>query len=427
MKYEIKKLPKNIIELTIEVSVDKLKPYLERAAQRLSLEVKIPGFRPGKAPYEIVKQKIGEAAIYEEAIGDVVKETYFKVVKEENLETIGEPKIEPLKLAPGNPLVYKATVALLPKIELANYRKIRVKRHKVPVEEKKVQKVLEDLRRARRKEVLVDRAAQEGDKVIIDLDILQDNVPIEGGQAKGHTVVIGEPYYIPGFDKKLIGLKGKEVSEFTLPFPNDHYNKRLRGQKIDFKIKMNSVYELTLPKLDSEFVQSLGNFKDLEELKKQIKANLKEEERLKEKQRCEREIFEEIIKRSRFEEIPEVLITSEVDKMLEELNANVSEQGLKFEDYLTSIKKTAEDLRKDFREEAERRVKTALIIREITRFENIEVKEEEIEKETKEALKYYPDDIETQKKITSYAHRDYLREVLKNHKAVEFLKSLIIH
>jgi trigger factor len=199
-------LPKSQIELTVELSADEFKPYILRGAENVSREVKIEGFRPGKVPYEILKSKIGEMTILEEAARLAINKTIDQAIAENaEAEPVGEPQVNITKLAPDNPLEYKIVLAILPEIKLGDYKNAKVQTKKEEVNEDEVLKTLEFLRESHIKEVIVDGEVKDGDKVIIDIDMFLDKVPFDGGQAKGTAIIIGKNYIIPGFDKKLIG------------------------------------------------------------------------------------------------------------------------------------------------------------------------------------------------------------------------------
>ena len=422
MKHEIKKLEKNQVEITVEVASEELQPYLEKAAKKLSEHHKIEGFRPGKAPYEIIKQRLGEMTIYKEALEIIVQKSYFDILEKENLEVISQPKIDVEKLAPGNPIIYKATAALLPKVEMPDYKIIKVKRKEIQVEEKQIDEVLGNLRKMQAKETLVERESKKGDKVELDFTVSQAGVVIENGAHKKYPVILGENKMIPGFEDQILGMKKGEEKEFKLKFPKEYYMKSLADKESEFKVKLLAVYQIDLPELDDKFAQTLGQFKTLEEIKNQIKKNIGEEAKIKEEQRLEIEILEKLIEKSKFDDIPDLLVDSEAHKMIHELKDNLTQQGIKFDDYLSNLKKTPDQLKLDFTPQAVKRVKTALITRQIAEQEKIEVYDDEIEKEIELTSKMYPNNPEMQKNLESEGFKNYIRNVLTNKKVVALLK-----
>ncbi len=414
-----------MVELEIEVPVEEMKPYLDKAAAALALEVKIDGFRPEKVPFDVLKKHVGEMAIFEKAAELAVEKTYPKIVKDEHLETIGSPQISVLKLAPGNAFVYKATVALLPEVKLGDYKKIKVERKKNEVPEKKVDEAMAELQKMQTKEVLVNRPAKKTDKMVLDMDMFLDKVPLEGGQVKNHSIYLSEAYYVPGLTDQLIGLSAGETKEFTLPFPKEHYQKNLAGKDVGFKVKIQSVFELQPPAPDDAFAKTLGQATFLD-LKNLIRKNLLTEMENQEEARLEEELLKQVVAASRFGDIPETLVNSEAHKMVHELEDSLAERGINFEDYLKNIKKTEKDLMLDFAPRAVERIKTALAIKEIAAAEKIEATKEEIDAEVAKLAEAYKNDPELLGRVESEESRQYLANVVKNRKAVLFLKKLTI-
>lgn len=431
MKITKNSLPKNQLEITVELSNEEMKPYLENAAKEVSKSKNIPGFRPGLAPYDVVVRTVGEMSLYQTAANDAIAATYYDAVEKENLEPVEQPEIKITKLAPGNPFVYTATIALLPGVTICEYSKIKVKpTEESTVEPKEIEKVLADLQRIRQKEVLTDKKAEKGDKVEVDFETLVDNVAIEGGQAKKHSILIGEGNMIPGFEDNLIGLKKDEEKSFELTFPKEYHAKELAGKKANFKVKILGVYKIELPELNDEFASGLG-LKTLDSLKKNIGDNLKHEKELKAKQAHELEIMEKLNEKCEFGELPDVLINREAHKMVHELEDNLTRQGLNFDDYLKHLKKTESELMLDFTPDAIKRVKSALVIRQIAKQENISVDDKDVEDEVERTLagyKMHPSYAEQindlEKNLRSEEAKHYFKNLLTNRKTMEFLKKI---
>ena len=423
---EVKKLDRGKVELTIELSPNEYQPFLEQAAKKISNTTKIPGFRPGKASYELIKQKVGEVEIWQQALELAVQKTFLKALTERNLITVGSPKIDIIKLAPGNPIIYKATISLLPQVKLGDYSNIKIEKKPVVIKEDRIKMAMGNLQKMRAKENLVDRKTQKGDKVEINFETFLDKVPIDHGKNEKFNLVIGEGTFIPGFEEQLIGLGKGEEKKFQLKFPENYHQKNLAGRLADFKVKMNAVYNLDLPHLDDEFAKSLGKFKTIKEVEEQINQNIKEEAQIKESQRLEEELIDKIIAQSKFDDIPDLLIDSETKKMMDELEHSLGHQGLKLEDYLTHLKKKREDLLLDFVPLAIKRVKSALVIRKVGEENNIKTTDLEIEEEIQKTLAAYEDGHEMEQQIKSQAYRDYIRNILTARKAIDHLKSVII-
>lgn len=422
MNISKKDLAKSQIELTVELSNDEFKPYIQRGADKVSQEVKIEGFRPGKVPYDILKSKIGEMTILEEAARIAINKTVDQAIKENVKEQIvGQPQINITKLAPENPMEYKVVLSLLPEVKIGEYKNLKVKESKVEVSDKEVEKITGELQEMQAREKLSEAEIKSGDRVIADIEMFLDKVPVEGGQGKGAGVIMGKDYVVPGFDKNILGAKKGDVREFELVFPADHHQKNLAGKKVEFRVKINDVYEREFPKLDDEFAKRFG-LNSAEELKSNIKKSIEAEKVQKEGQKCEIEILDKIIKETKFGDIPEVLIDNEAQMMLSELEYSVKSQGGKFEDYLTHINKTKDQLTLDMLPDAVKRVKSSLIIREIARLEKIEVSDHELKHAMDDVLKQYGDSKGIEDKINTPEYKIYLGNMMVSRKVVDKLK-----
>jgi len=421
MQVTKKELKKSEIELTIEVSTEEARPFLEKAAARIAKDIKIEGFRPGKAPYHLIKKKVGEMAIYQEGLDNIVSHFYIASIKQENLNSVGSPRIEMEKVAPGNPIVFKAMVSLMPEVKLGDYRKIKAEKKEVKVEEAEVNKAIDDLRKMAVKETLVERPAKKGDRAEVDFDVYLDQVPIEGGQGRKYPLVLGEGMMIPGFEEEVEGMNKDEEKEFQLKFPEKYQNKMVAGKKCDFKIKLLSVFNRELPELTDDWAKGLGAA-SLEDLKGKIKENLEAEKKFQEEQRWEMELLEKAVGQAEISEIPENLIHSEAHRMIHEFEESIVGQGINFDDYLKNIKKERPDLEKEFLPKAEDRVKTSIVIKEIGEAEKIEVSDKEMEAETEKILRQVQGNREAEDNIRSEGHQGYLATIIRNRKVIEMLK-----
>ncbi len=426
MKIELKKLPRGQAELMIELTVEEYQPFLDQAAKIISENVKIPGFRPGKAGFNIVKQKVGEGQIWQEAIEPAIQKTFLKALEEKKLITVGQPEIDIVKLAPGNPIIYKVKINILPEVKLPDYSKIKISKKPIVLKEEKIKETISNLQKMRAKEYLVDRKSQKGDKVEIDFETFLDKIPIDHGQQKSFPIMIGEGSFIPGFEDQIMGLSSGEEKKFSLEFPKNYHQKNLAGQKADFKVKMMAVFELKLPEINDDFAKSLGKFETVKELENQIKDNLEKEASIKEEQRLEEELIENIVSQSKFTEIPDFLVNNEGRRMIEELEYNISKEGLKFDDYLAHIKKTKEDLLLDFAPQAVKRVKSALVLKEIEQREKIKVSDREVDQEIENILSSYPGDNQAEQKLKTPSYRRYLKNIIASKKTIDFLKSKMV-
>lgn len=422
MNVTVSPQPKSIVRVNIELTPEEMQPHLERAAENLSKKYKIEGFRPGKASLGIVQQKLGPAVVWEEAAELAVRKSFVEAVRQQELTTVGTPKITVHKLAPDNPFVYHADVALLPDVKLGDYTALKTKKAEEKVSDEKITKALEDLREMFAKEEPAEKAAEKGDKVEVDFTLSVDGVPVENGSSTNHPVVIGSGNFIPGFEDQLVGLKKDDKKEFSLSFPQDYGNKVLAGKTGTFAVTGKGVFTITKPPLDDAFAAQASRYKTLPELRAEVEKNLTSEADQEADQQFERDLIEELIEKSKFGDLPELLIESELNKMIGELKEEVERRGMKYEDYLSNLKKTEADLRKEFQLQAEKRVKSALVLRAIAKAEKIQVNPDEIQAEIQTALETYKNYPELRGQIETDEYRDFVQLMLTNRKVVQLLK-----
>lgn len=425
MQITLKDLPKSQKELTIELSQEEMAPHVKWAAEQLSKASSIEGFRPGKAPFDVVQKKFGDMKLLEVAADKVVKQTFFQALKEKELETVGPPKISIQKMAPNNSFAYTAIVSILPGIKVADWKKMKLERKPKQVTEKDVEKIINDLRKMQAKEVIVERAAGKADKLVVDMDILLDKVPVEGGQSKNYSIYLDEDFYLPGLAEKLLGSRQGDVLEFQHDFPETFYNKVLAGKKADFKVNVKAVYERTLAELNDEMAKSLGQ-KTATDLQRVIKENLEMEAAQKEEQRVEIEMLQNIVKGTEFGEVPEVLIDEEKQKMFAELKQSLEQQGIGFEDYLKNLKKSEEDIAKDFTKGAEERAKTALALRQIAKEEKILVSPDDLKKELERVKEMYKENEHIDERLADPEIQNFIASSLLNRQVLHVLKDTIL-
>lgn len=422
MKVDKKNLEKSQIELTVEMTTEEFAPYIKKGAEKISKEVKIDGFRPGHIPFDVLKQKIGEMTILEEGARIAINKSLDKVITE-NVEgdPVGQPKIDIVKLAPGNPMVYKVVMAMLPSIELPDYKNANIKEKTLEITEDEVKKAVSEIAEMRASEVLVDREVKDGDKVLVDIEMFLDKVPVEGGQSKGAAIIIGRNYIVSGFDKKLIGAKKGDVKEFSLPYPKEFHMKNLAGKMVDFKVKIKEVYERVLPKMDDDFAKGFG-LKKFSELEENIRKSIEDQKKKENSQKVEKEMLEKLIEKAKFGDIPEMLIEHEGRTMMAELEQTITSQGAKFDDYLASISKSREQLTLDLLPEAVKRVKVSVLIRHIAKLENVKVSSDEIEKNVKDMKEHYKGNNDAISRVDTPEYRDYITNVLASRKVIDKLR-----
>lgn len=421
MKSQRNNISASRIELIVEVDAEEMKDYSIKAANKLSEQTTIEGFRPGKAPFEMVKARVGDMIILEEASRIAVRKTIDQVMREHVTEEwVGHPEITISKLAPDNPFEYRALITLLPKVELGNYKDLNISLEDVVATDEEVEKMIVQLREMRGKEVVIDRASITGDKMVVDVNLFLDKVPLEGGQAKELAIILGKDYFVPGFDERITGMKAGEQRDFFLVYPTDHHQKNLAGKKVEFTVKAKQVYNRELPEVDSEFVSAFG-LKDVEELKTNIKKSIEDEKRQEAHNKFERAMVEKIISNSTISEIPDTLVNDEIHIMFHELEHNIIRSGGKFDDYLQSIGKTKAQLMEELRPQATERVKAALVLRAVIEKEGITVSDEAVAKEIETIKKQYSQRPDVVEQLNSENYKRHISNVLLNRQILEKL------
>lgn len=414
------------MEITVTVFCDEMNGCFEQAAANLSQNIKISGFRSGKAPIETVEKKVGSQELFNEAAGIAVRRTLPKILMENKIDSLGVPDIKILKIAKGNDFEYKAEIAVLPKVSLPDYKKIvsGIKKQKAEVSDKEISDAMMFLRKSRASFIQVDRGAAKGDRVNIDFSAIDANgVKMKNGEQKNQLLVIGDNLFIGDFEDNLIGLKPGDSKEFKIKFPENYYDKEISGKIVNFNVKVNSVEEIILPEEKDDFAKSLGKFDDLESLRKNIREGLASEKESRELDRWVGEALQKIAEKSEVD-IPEILIDSEIERIIGDLKASVAQTGLKFDDYLGHIKKSADDLKKDNRKTAENSAKINLVLKNIGDKEGIEVSGKEIEERlNKELLRHYKSVDEASKKIDLPRLKDYYYGIIRNEKIIRLLKN----
>jgi len=426
----MKKLPKSQVSFELVVLWEIWKKYLDQAAEELSKEIKISGFRPGKAPRNLVEQKIGKAAVLNEAAERAVKKSYIDYILKEKIEAIGSPKIEIKEIKEGKDLKFDVNVSVMPEIKVNDEYKKGIKKineefakKDKEVEEKEVDLEVEKIANSRVKLVTVRREVKNNDSVEIDFEVLVGGVPIENGTSKNHPLIIGKGVFIPGFEENLIGMKEGEEKKFELAFPESYHKKDLAGKLATFKVKMNLVQERQTPGINDDFAKSLGKFSDLAALRKSIKEGLAHEKEHKLKEERRTKFIEEIIKNSNTD-LPDIIIEEELEKMIQEFEYQISSMGMTIDQYLKNIKKEKEDLKKDWKPQAEKRVVSALALQQIVKDENIKVDSKEIEAEINKTVQYYKNVKDIEKNLDMERLYNYSKGVLENEKVFEMLEKL---
>ncbi len=379
-------------KLNVKASQAELDETKQAVLAKLSANVKVPGFRPGKAPAAMVEKHLDPNALQSEFLEQAINKLYVDTVRRENLRPVAQPKVEVVKFVPFSTLEFTAEVEAVGDIKLPNYKLIKVERKKPSVTAKDVNEVLDRLRERAATKKQVDRAAKSGDEAVIDFKgtDAKTKKPIEGADGKEYPLTLGSKNFIPGFEEELIGLKPGGKKKFNLAFPKDYGVKDLQGREVTFEVTVLKVSEQEPPKLDDKFAATVGPFKALADLKSDIKKQLTAEKQQEADRAFDNELLEKIAAKTDVK-IPKSLIEEEIDRMEEEEKRNVVQRGQTWQEHLGAEGLTAEAHRENKREGADLRVKAGLVLGAIADKEKIEVTPEELEIRIQLLKGQYPD------------------------------------
>lgn len=388
MDFEVKKLEKSQVEIKITVAEERMKEFEKAASAEISENVKIKGFRPGKVPQDILEKHIGKDQIYARAQELAIQKTYAEVVVKEKIQVISRPTV---KIDNDSPLKYTATVAVLPEVEVKDYKSIKVKKDEAKVDPKDVDGVLEDVKKRGTTYEEVDRESKSGDRIEIDFAGKDDKgKALEGTESKNHPLILGSKTMIPGFEEALEGLKKGDKKSFDITFPKDYHKKDFQNKKVTFDALVHMVQEPKEPELNEEFIEKLtGKKQSVEDLKKEIEKGLKEQKEQEVKTKQENEYIEELLKKTKVD-VPQALIDEEVEFILQDMMQEIAMKGLEFDKFLEKSNTTEEELRKKYVPEAEKRLKIRFALQHVIKEEGINVSDEDIKEELEKIKAQYP-------------------------------------
>ena len=382
---------KNNNELKLEFTIEakKFDEAIMKVYAKSAKYFNIPGFRKGKAPFNIVERMYGDEIFYEDAFNELVPSIYEKEIEENKIEAVSKPDIHIVNMKKGEDLVFTATVQTKPEVTLGKYKGVEIKKVEYPVTDEDVEHELSHMQEHNARTITVeDRPVKEKDIAVIDFEGFVNGKPFEGGKAEKHELEIGSKTFIPGFEDQVIGMKVDEEKDIKVKFPEDYFSKDLAGKDATFKVKLHEIREKKLPKLDDEFAKDVSEFDTLAELKASIKEKKQSENENRAKHETEDLAIEAVSKETKID-IPSGMIENEVDAMIRDMEQQLAYQGIKLEQYLQIMNKTRKDIEDNYKEQAEKNVKSRLILEEIIKAEKLEASKEEVDAKIKEMATSY--------------------------------------
>ena len=411
------KLEKSEAKLTIQVEAAEFEAAVEKAYLKERKKIRLPGFRPGKAPRKMIENAYGEGVFYEDAVESSWAPAFMKAVEQENLHFVGDPKIELEGKISKEGYTFTAVVALYPEVTLGQYKGLSATRPVVTVTDEDVDKRLQELADRNSRLVSVEREARDGDTAVIDFEGFRDGVPFEGGKGENYSLVLGSHSFVRGVEEQVAGMKAGEEKDIDITFPED-YTPELAGKAVVFHVKVNEVKEKELPVMDDEFAKDVSEFDTLEELKDNIRSNITAEREETARRDFEDELMVKVAD-GITAEIPQVMIDTQVESFVESFKNRIQTQmGIPFEQYMKFANVEESKLYEDAREPSLRQVKLNLALTEIIKAENIEATDEEIEAEYERTAKMYGMDAES---LKGYITREAVADEVKRSKAVKLI------
>ena len=421
MSLQVEKLEKNMAKLTIEVSAEELEKAIEGAYQKNKNKISIPGFRKGKAPRKMIEQMYGKSVFYEDAANALIPDAYDKALEECEEQIVSSPKIDVTQLEAGKPFIFTAEVALKPEVTLGKYKGVKVDKIEVKVTDEEVDAEINRERESNARTINVeDRAVKDGDMTVIDFEGFVDGVAFEGGKGENHSLEIGSHTFIDTFEDQLVGKNVGDEVDVNVTFPEQYQAADLAGKPATFKVKINEIKAKELPELDDEFAKDVSEFDTLAEYKESLKKDLEKKKQDEAKRTKEDEAIQKIIDKSKME-IPEAMIDTQCETMIEEFAQRIAQSGLSMDQYLQFSGLTVDGLKEQVRPEALTRIQSSLVLEQIAKEENIEVSDADVDAEIEKMAKNYGMEADKLKEYMGEGEKESMKRELAITKAVELI------
>lgn len=420
MKTVVKKISDTRVEIKVTLEKPELADAHKKAIERLSKEVKVPGFRKGKVPADMAEKYLNPNDIAQVALDIAVRVAVPKAFIDNKQNPLVVPEVSVTKYVPDESAEFTATADILPEVKLGDYKKLGVKKTEVKVAEKDIKDVLENIAAAYAEKKVVKRAAKMSDEVIIDFTGKKDGKAFEGGSAHDYTLGLGSKSFIPGFEEGIVGHEVGDKFDIDLTFPKDYHAKEMAGKKVVFEVLLKQISEVVKPKLDDELAKKCGPFKTIDELKADIKKNLAAQNEHKVEEKYKDDLVEALVKKSKVS-APEILISDQLRFIKDDISRNAAAQGLTFEDYLKQVGQKEEDWEKEARKIAEARVKASLVLQILARDQKITVPDSEVSAKIAELKDVYKKSPEALKNLKDPRVRQDIKNRMTIEKTMEFL------
>lgn len=421
MSVQVENLEKNTAKLTIEVPAEKFEEAVQHSYNKNKGKFNIPGFRKGKAPFNMIKKMYGVGVFYEDAVDEVIDASYPDAAKESGLEIVSRPAVSIEQIEEGKSFIYTAKVAVKPEVTLGQYKGVEVQKTKSDVTEEDIET---EIKRAREKNsrliTVEDRGVEDGDQVTIDFDGSVDGKRFEGGKAEDYPLTIGSHTFIDNFEEQLIGKKTGEECEVNVTFPAEYHVEELKNKPAVFKVKVKEIQRKELPEANDEFASEVSDFDTLDEYKADIRKKLQEKKEQDAKVENENNVIEKVVENAQME-LPQPMVDTQAREMVENYARRLQSQGLNINDYMKYTGMTPEKLMEQMRPEAEKRIKTRLVLEKVVEVENVEVSDEKLDEQINEIAASYKLEGDKLKEMMGEREKEQIREDLKVQAAIDLL------
>jgi len=410
----------NNVKFTMEFAAEEFEQAQVKVYQANKDKFVVDGFRKGKAPRSIIEKKFGEGIFFDDAIDALLSDNYIKALTELDLEVIDSPAAEFSQIKKGEGFTVTITVAVYPIVEVKDYKGVEIEKVEQEVKEEDIARDIESMQKRNARVVSVEREVKEGDTVVLDYEGFVGETQFEGGTAFKQELTIGSGMFIPGFEEQLVGVKAGEKKDVNVTFPTEYHAEDLAGKEAVFKCTVHEVKEEQLPELDDEFAKDVSEFDTLDELKQSVRERLEKYAQASAENQMQDAALMKVVEANEIE-VPAVMVEDEMNRMAQELDQQLRYQGLTLAQYLEFTKKDMAGFKEEIKPDAERQVKTRMILVGIAEAEKLEVSEEEMDEELKAMAIQYQTNADEMKKMIGEENLSFLAKDLKVKKAIKLI------
>lgn len=417
---------KNMVKLVIESTAEEFEAGLNTAYNKNKSKISLPGFRKGKAPRKMIEKMYGAEVFYEDAANSIIPDAYAKAADECGLELVSQPKINVTQLEAGKPFIFEAVVATKPEVELGQYKGVEVTKADIEATDADVEEELKRVQDQNSRTVAVtDRAVKDGDNTVIDFEGFVDGVAFEGGKGTDYPLTIGSHSFIDTFEDQIIGMNIGDEKEINVTFPEEYHVDDLKGKPAMFKVSVKEIKEKQLPELNDEFAQDVSDFDTIAEYKDDLKKKIADRKSREAKAKQEDEAIAKIIEDSKMD-IPDAMVDTQVNRMVEDFAQRLQQQGLSVEQYFQYTGMTADKIMEEMKPEAVKRIQSRLVLEAVVKAENIETSDEDFEAELKKMAEAYKMELDQIKEFMGDYEKKQIKEDLAIQKAVDVIVGSVV-